>query len=66
MKIRWYRYNINRPTPRHGHKRTEYKICLSMIMIIHIKQHLSNIWSSIYKNVKQHWRWVEKKKKKNP
>ena len=27
-----------------------------------IKQHLSNIWRSIHKKVKQHWGWVEKKK----
>ena len=26
-----------------------------------IKQHLSNIWRSIHKKVKQHWGWVEKK-----
>ena len=29
---------------------------------IFIKQHLSNIWSSVLiKKVKQHWGWVEKK-----
>ena len=28
-----------------------------------IKQHLSNIWRSIHKKVKQHWGWVEKKKR---
>ena len=32
------------------------KMCLSIIMNICIKQHLSNIWSSL----KQHWGWVEK------
>ena len=26
-----------------------------------VKQHLSNIWSSIHEKVKQHWGWVEKK-----
>ena len=31
-------------------------------MVICIKQHLSNIWSSILEEVKQHWGWVEKKK----
>ena len=31
-----------------------------MMMLMCIKQHLSNIWSSIYGEVKQHWGWVEK------
>ena len=35
--------------------------CLSIIMVICIKQHLSNIWSSIHEKVKQHWGWVENK-----
>ena len=30
-------------------------------MLLCIKQHLSNIWSSIHEKVKQHWGWVEKK-----
>ena len=30
------------------------------MMLICIKQHISNIWSSIHKKVKQHWGWVEK------
>ena len=36
-------YEINRPRPRHGHKYTHYKLCLSTMMAICIKQHLSNI-----------------------
>ena len=32
-----------------------------MMMSIFIKQHLSNVWSSIHEEVKQHWGWVEKK-----
>ena len=28
------------------------------IMLICIKQHLSNIWNSIYEKVKQHWGWI--------
>ena len=55
------RYDMNRPSPRHGHKYTKYKMCLSIMMVICIKQHLSNIWSSIHKKVKQHRAWVEKK-----
>ena len=51
---------------RHGHKYNKYKMCLCImmvicIMVICIKQHLSNIWSSIHEKVKQHWDWVEKK-----
>ena len=55
-----HRYDINRPRSRHGHKYSKYKTLLSIIMIICIKQHLSNIWSSIHEKVKQHWGWVEK------
>ena len=49
-KNRSHRYgHIDRPRSRHGHKYSKYKTCLSIIMIICIKQHLSNIWSSIHK-----------------
>ena len=58
---RLQRYDINRPRPIHGPKYTKYKLCLSIMMVICIKQHLRNIWSSIRENVKQHWGWVEKK-----
>ena len=61
MKNRLHRYDINIPRFRHVHKYTKYKMCLSMIMVICIKQHLSNIWSSIHEKVKQHWGCVEKK-----
>ena len=54
MKISSYRYDINRHRPRHRHKYTKYKMCLSIIMVICVKQHLSNIWSSIHEKVKQH------------
>ena len=60
MKNRSHRYDITRPRPRHGHKCTIYKMCLSLIMAICINQHLSNIWNSIYEKLKQHWDWVEK------
>ena len=30
------------------------------MMFICIKQHLSNNWSSIYEQVRQHWDWVDK------
>ena len=51
----------NRPRPRQVHKHTAYKICLSIMMVISIKQHLSNIWGSIHEKVMQHWGWVERK-----
>ena len=56
-----YRYDINRPRSRHGHKYSKYKNCLSMMIFIGIKQHLWKIWSSIHEKVEQHWSWVEKK-----
>ena len=38
-----HRYSMNRTRPRHGHKFTKHKICLSMMMVLCNKQHLSNI-----------------------
>ena len=43
MKNRSQRYNINKPRSRHGHRYSKYKKCLSMMMLLCIKQHLSNI-----------------------
>ena len=43
MKNRSHRYDINKPRLRHRHKCTKYKMCLSIMMVIYIKQHLSNI-----------------------
>ena len=60
IKNKSHRYDINKPGPKHGYKYTKYKMCFSIMMVICIKQHLSNIWSSIYEKVKQHWSWVEK------
>ena len=42
-KNRSHRYDINKPRPRHGQKYSKCKTCLSMIMIICIKQQLSNM-----------------------
>ena len=47
MKNRSHRWGINRPRSRHGHKHNIYKLCLSMIMVIYIKQYLKNIQSSV-------------------
>ena len=62
MKIRLQRYDINRPRSRNKQKYSKYKMCLSIMMVTCIKQHLSNIWSSINEKVKEHWGWVELKK----
>ena len=40
MKNRSHRYGINRPRSRHEHKYSEYKKCLSMMMLVCIKQRL--------------------------
>ena len=61
MESRSHRYDINRPGSSHGHKYSKYKRCLTVMMHICIKQHLSNIWSSIHEKIKQYWGWVEKK-----
>ena len=54
MENRSHRYDINRARSMHRHKYTKYKIRLSIMMVICIKQHLSNIWSSIHEKGKQH------------
>ena len=54
MKLDSRKYGISRPRRRHGHRYSKYMKHLSMMMLICIKQHLSNIWSSVYENVKQH------------
>ena len=43
MKNRLQRCDINRTRLRHGYEYTKYKTCLSMIMVLCNKQHLSNI-----------------------
>ena len=53
MKIRPQKHEINRPKLKNRHKYNKYKMCLSLIMVICIKQHLSNILSSIHEQVKQ-------------
>ena len=41
------RYDINRPNYKHGYKYSKYKKCLDMMMLMCIKQHLSNIHESL-------------------
>ena len=36
-------YDMNILRPSHGHKYTKHKMCLSIIVAMCIKQHLSNI-----------------------
>ena len=43
MKNKSHRYDIIRARPRYGHKYTKYKMCLSIMMVLCIKQKLSNI-----------------------
>ena len=61
MKSRSHRYDMKRPRISHVHKHTKYKICQGRMMVVCIKQHLSNISSSIHLNVKRDWGWLEKK-----
>ena len=44
MKNSSLRYDINRSRSGYGHKYSKYKKCLSMMMLIDVKQHQSNIW----------------------
>ena len=40
MKNRLHKHEIGRPRSIHGHKYTQYKMCLSIMVVISIKQHL--------------------------
>ena len=43
MKNRSYKYKINRARSRNEDKYSKYKKCPTMMMLVCIKQHLSNI-----------------------
>ena len=60
MKNSSKRYDTNRPRASYGQKYSKHKTCLSIMMVICIKQHISNIWGSVHEKVKQHWGWIEK------
>ena len=62
MKIGFHRSGRNRPMSRHGYKYSKYKNCLGVMVLICVKQHLSNTWSSNHEKVKQHSGWIEKKR----
>ena len=38
-----HKYDINRPRPRHAHEYTKCKKYLNVMLVVCIKQHLSNI-----------------------
>ena len=42
MKNRSHRHDMKGARPRHGHKYSKYKKCVSMMMFICTKQHLSH------------------------
>ena len=42
MESRLHRFDMNKPGSRHGHKYSKHKKCLSMMVLICIKQPLSN------------------------
>ena len=46
-----HRYHLNRTRPLHGYRHTKYKTCLTIMVLICIRQHLSNIWSSIHETL---------------
>ena len=54
IKNRSHRYEMNIPRSRHNHRYSKYKKCLCMVMHLCMKQHKSNMRSSIYEKVKQH------------
>ena len=53
MKKTSYKYDVNRPRSTDGQKFSKYIKCLSMMMFLCSKHHLSSILSSIYEKVKQ-------------
>ena len=53
-KNRSHKYDINRPTSRHGLTYTnKHKKCLSMMMLICIKQHPTNIEVQFMKKLRK-------------
>ena len=56
LKNRLHRYdiNINRRRSRYEPKYSKYITYPTMMILIFIKQHLSNIWNSIHDKVKKH------------
>ena len=51
IKNRSLRYDANRPRFRHEPNYSKYKKCLSVMMVMYIKQYLSNMWSLIHEEL---------------
>ena len=51
MENRSNRYDMDANIDLHGYKFSKCKKCLSMMMLIRIKQHLGDIWSWIHEKV---------------
>ena len=51
MKIRSHRYDINRPRSRHEYKYSKYNSCISVMMLICIKQHLATFEAQLMKTL---------------
>ena len=52
MKNGSHRSNINRTRPRHGHKYTKYKMCLTMMIVMYNKEHLKKtLWPFLINGV---------------
>ena len=51
IKNRSLRYDTNRPRFRHEPNYSKYKKCLSMMMVMYIKQYLSNMWCLIHEKL---------------
>ena len=62
MKNRSQRCNITRPRPRHGHKYTKYKLCLSIMMAICVKQQLTTFEAQFMKKLRNTEAELKKKK----
>ena len=61
MRNRSHRPDINRSsTYTWTQIYQKQKVRHSIMMVLCIKKHLSNIWSSIHEKVKQHWGWLKK------
>ena len=52
MKVK-HKCDINIKGSRHGHKFSKYKICLSLMMTLCVKQQLNKVWSTIMKTLRK-------------
>ena len=52
-----HKHNINKRSSKHGRKYSKCKKFLSIMKLICIKQHLSNIWSSVHEKATTRLSW---------